>query len=113
MKQLRSYTYECLRESREAEDVEVDRRFIAYIDVLVNYLELFLLYPNNGDYEFTKLVLMSRCVEGKVAVEAIQVIEKYYPPDHVDDFLEDWKESLLEDFGKPAGDEGGDAAGEG
>ena len=99
-------------ESGEAEHVEVDGRFIAYIDVLVNYLELFLLYPNDGDHEFTRLVLMSHCVERKVAVEAIQVIEKYYPPDHVEDLLEDWKEFLLEDFEEPVGDRGGDAAGE-
>lgn len=109
--QLRSYTYQCLGESGLAEHVEKDRRFIAYIDVLVNYLELFLLYPNNDDNTYG-LLLASFCVEGKVAVEAIQVIEKYYPPDHVDDLIEDWKDFLREDSEEPTENEGEDAAGE-
>ena len=104
--QLRSYTYRCLGESGEAEHVEVDRRFIAYTDVLVNYLELFLLFP--GDQEFAVLLLVNRCVLGDVSVEAIAVIEKY-EPSHVDDLLEDWEEFLIE---PPEEEEGDDLAGE-
>lgn len=96
--QLRGYILLCVEERGETEHIEKNRRFIAYTDILVHYLELSFLHPREEHDKWkNESLLIRRCEEREILVGAIAVISKYYPPDHVDDLLEDWNEFLRED----------------